>query len=520
MAQKKKFKTTEPLQADPWLAWCSPVYKSEAQDWLLDFPEVRQEFERAPTEYLESMRESCVAKYLLEAADEISDKSREILPEVPDVKAHPIPAFEYLRIYTGEVSYYTGDQVVVLLPQLLEDNPFHCNLFRNLLMLAVAWPHKQAVNQLKELAPNVIRFLMAAHRFLQKKIALANTMGLKRTVKKLENADKSLCMIELTGDMDKDAKQLFLVKRITPDDFRIAMRSAFKLDREATVEINNGEQTAPLPQSANENAELLKTIDAKTDKLLSNQESHSTKLDAVDSKSNEIQAAANRAAANSKGAKAAAEQAAQSMVGLPAAIAEVKSEVTDAKVAAEDARAEAAKAAKRPTTVVNAQPGSTVNVVKPPRTDKGGTHTPTPRGWRQQADMVKDFSRYAKKIRGKIYGKMTLEKVKDWEKRYPDETRREPKSGYHAKLRNTPNPSAEIKNDYWASAANWNDYWRRHNNAFTTWLKDNPNGDHALFRKTWERPGKIVHMSDTDKTMRYGTNTFNIDSLDDDDIDA
>lgn len=243
------------------------------------------------------------------------------------------------------------------------------------------------------------------------------------------------------------------------------------------------------------------------------------KIDAQQAKVNETQAAANLAAKNSAEAKRAAEQIAQTTAGLPAAIAEVKAEAAGAKVAAEGARTAAEKGAKKPTTVINAQPGATVNVVKPPRTDAGGTHGKTARGWRTQADVAADFSKQTKKIGGRWYGKVTEATVKDWENRYPNEARRERKSGYHAGLRNEPNPTPETKKAYYAAAANWNDYWRKHNEAFNAWLKANLNGDHATFLKTWKRPGKTVHRNDTDKTMRYGADTSLPDALDSGDFD-
>lgn len=156
---------------------------------------------------------------------------------------------------------------------------------------------------------------------------------------------------------------------------------------------------------------------------------------------------------------------------------------------------------------------------KRPRCDKGGKHCKTPRGWKAQREVAADFSRAAKKIRGKWYGQVTVARVKDWETRYPDKNKSESKSGYHAGMRNTANPTPEIKNAYIEAAASWNDYWKKHNEAFHTWLKTNPQGDHATFLKMWERPGKTVHRNDTDKTMRYGADTALHDALDSGDFD-
>lgn len=154
------------------------------------------------------------------------------------------------------------------------------------------------------------------------------------------------------------------------------------------------------------------------------------------------------------------------------------------------------------------------------RSDSGKPHRRTPRGWRRQEDVAADFSKQTKKIGGKSYGGVTVERVKDWERRFPNETKREPKSGYHAGLRNTANPTPEIKRDYFNAAANWNEYWRLHNEAFPAWLEENPGGSHSDFLKIWERPGKTVHRNDTDKTMRYGADTQFIDSLDDGAMDG
>ncbi len=154
------------------------------------------------------------------------------------------------------------------------------------------------------------------------------------------------------------------------------------------------------------------------------------------------------------------------------------------------------------------------------RCDKGGKHRKTPRGWKSQREVAADFSRSEKKIRGKWYGRVTVRLVKDWESRYPDETKRERKGGYHAGMRNTANPTPEIKNAYFEAAAKWNDYWKTHNAAFLAWLKKNPNGDHGTFLKTWERPGKTVHRNDTDKTKRYGEDTSLSDWLDSGDFDG
>lgn len=144
------------------------------------------------------------------------------------------------------------------------------------------------------------------------------------------------------------------------------------------------------------------------------------------------------------------------------------------------------------------------------RSDKGKPHKKPSNTWRKQAEVADDFSKSAKEISGKWYGKMTLEKVKDWETRYPDETKHEKKSGYYAKMRTDP----DLKKEYWDAAGNWNEYWRQHNIAFKKWLRQHPKSDHEHFRKNWLPPGKTVHMSDTDKTTRYGMDTSLMNRLD------
>lgn len=161
------------------------------------------------------------------------------------------------------------------------------------------------------------------------------------------------------------------------------------------------------------------------------------------------------------------------------------------------------------------------NITNPTtRADKGKQHKKTPRGWRKQADVAADFSIGAQKIRGAWYKKVGVAKVKDWETRYPDETKRESKSGYHAQMRKDTKYKTDAPGGYWEAVANWNNYWKKHNEAFRAWLKENPKGDHATFLKIWERPGKTVHMNDTDKTMRYGADTSLSNSLDSGEFDS
>lgn len=121
-------------------------------------------------------------------------------------------------------------------------------VFAKLEEIKKAWPHPAAVERLKTVAKDFVRLLLAVQGLGKEKIAQAKADGRTDAVKKLEKAYKDFCMIDLTGDIDKDAEQLFLVKKITPDAFRAAMRSAFKLDREATDEINGAVNAMPTPQ--------------------------------------------------------------------------------------------------------------------------------------------------------------------------------------------------------------------------------------------------------------------------------
>ena len=169
-------------------------------------------------------------------------------------------------------------------------------------------------------------------------------------------------------------------------------------------------------------------------------------------------------------------------------------------------------AANKPTTIVI--------VAKPPRTDKGKAHGKAARGWRTQEEMVADFSKSAKKIRGKTYGLMTLDKVKDWETRYPDETKRESKSRYHAQMRR----DSALKTEYWEAAQRWNEYWEAFCSQYRKHLETDPGCDVAQFRRIHFQPpttkNATVHRSDTDKTKRYGADTSLSNSLDSGNFDG
>ena len=231
MAIKKAKPSKEVAQKslpNPWRTWCNPTDVDNAD---------RQYFLDNQEELLSSIKNFSPA-LLLDAAREITFAADEIVPGAPDIENHPVQALEILNICTDEIGL-DGGRCLVPLKNILDENPFHCNLYKTLKWITAAWPLPEVVKQLKDLTPNMIRLLMAAQKLGRKKVELAETMKLKESSAKLTKAYKTFCMIELTGDIEKDAEQLFLEKRITPDDFRVAMRSAFKLDRDATKEINN-----------------------------------------------------------------------------------------------------------------------------------------------------------------------------------------------------------------------------------------------------------------------------------------
>ena len=178
---------------------------------------------------------------LRNARDAVSKVADEIDSETFDAKESPVKKLAELEFKTSE--YNTRP----FSPFIDENNPYETwsvsfllgeKLFRVLKRISVVGALPEAVEKLKDLAQKLICLLMAGKKFFTKKIELAKAKGFESAAEKLEEARKEFCMIELTGDIDTVAKRLFLERQITPDKFLAAMRRAFRLDREATDEIN------------------------------------------------------------------------------------------------------------------------------------------------------------------------------------------------------------------------------------------------------------------------------------------
>ena len=229
MASKKRKpqgKATTKPQSDSWLKWCAPAQGADVQRFLVN-PD-------AVPEPLAICDELFGTDELFYARLVISNAANDIIPEAHDAAAHPVPALESLEVNSERQFTLSRifEQTVCILKRISE-----------------VWPHPKAVDRLKNLANELVQLLCAAQEFERKKIELAITMNYKSAAAKIEKAYKNFCMIELTGDIDTDTKRLFLERKITPDDFRAAMRRAFMLDRQATEEINSGsEAISLLPQ--------------------------------------------------------------------------------------------------------------------------------------------------------------------------------------------------------------------------------------------------------------------------------
>ena len=224
---RNKNRTAQNKISDPWHVWCDTKGGIDRQTSL-----------ESIDDRLSAMRGSSVVDCIRAAIDDISVAARNIVPEVPNYQKYSVDSLEDLRIYTDECDMDGGRRVVPL-KNLLDENPFHENLSRHIEKISEAWPHEDAVEQLKRLSDQLIPFLYAVRSFGRKKIALAKNMGLVTAVEQLEKAYDSFCMIELTDDIEEDARRLFIERKITPYEFRVAICWAFELDREATEELNN-----------------------------------------------------------------------------------------------------------------------------------------------------------------------------------------------------------------------------------------------------------------------------------------
>ena len=228
MANKKRKpqgKATPKPQSDPWLNWCAPARGADVQRFL-DNAEVLPE----PLAICDALFD---ADELFYARLVISNAADDIIPEVHDAEAHPVPALESLEV---------NSEIQFTLDRISEQT------FCILKHISEVWPHPKAVERLKNLANELVQLLYAMKEFGHKKIELATTMKRKNAAAKLEKAYGDSCMIGLAGDINTDAKRMFLEQKITPDEFRAAMRRAFLLDRQATKEINQSEEETPQPQ--------------------------------------------------------------------------------------------------------------------------------------------------------------------------------------------------------------------------------------------------------------------------------
>ena len=225
--QKPQGKATTKPQSDPWLKWCAPAQGADVQRFL-------DNAETVP-EPLASCDALFDADELFYARLVISNAADDIIPEAHDAEAHPVPALESLEVNSEK--QFTLNRI--------SEQTFYI-----LKHISEVWPHPKAVERLKNFANVLVQLLYAAQEFGRKKIELATTMKRMDAAAKLGKAYKDFCMIDLTGDIDTDAKRLFLERKITHDEFRAAMRRAFALDRQATKEINaNGETQAFMPNA-------------------------------------------------------------------------------------------------------------------------------------------------------------------------------------------------------------------------------------------------------------------------------
>ncbi len=238
--QKPQGKTSSTSQSDPWEVWWEFVCVDEVD---------RQAYLENQTGFVNEIK-AFDTRSLRNARDVVSEEADEIDSETFDAKEKPVKNLAELEFKTGE---YNKDQFGTYID---EDNPYEIRsvryfldkrLFRVLKRISVVDALPEAMEKLKDLAHTLIGLLMAGRKFFTKKIELANAIELESAAEKLEDARKKFCMIELTGDIDKDAKRLFLERHITPNEFRAAMLRALKLDWDATEEINNEGDAINLP---------------------------------------------------------------------------------------------------------------------------------------------------------------------------------------------------------------------------------------------------------------------------------
>jgi len=151
--------------------------------------------------------------------------AQEIIPEIADIKAHPLPSLESLEATPPEWTHKKT------LGQLSEE------IFKQLQTEQVAKAYFKA-ERLEDFFTTWLLFIEAALELTAKKIAVAQCLGYRKTAAKFKQAIKPLPPTRFTRDKDIRAIARRLAETITPDGFRIALRGAFKVDAEATAEIN------------------------------------------------------------------------------------------------------------------------------------------------------------------------------------------------------------------------------------------------------------------------------------------
>ena len=248
--RKRSSNTARCLKADPWVKWCVPAQGAEGQGLILEYG-------------LDDEMPVCDWPLDgIEFTNAISDAANDIVPdEEPDIKKHPIPELESLRIgYSVSPMSVCGETQAFTMSEMLE------RIFNTLKILKDVWPHPKAVGRLKDLARKLVGLLSEAKELGRKKIELACAMKHIDAEAQLEKAYANLCMTDLTGDIDTDAERLFIVEKITPERFRAAMRRAFMLDKQATKEINSKPKTIrPQPSTTMTETDLRTLLEKAVD---------------------------------------------------------------------------------------------------------------------------------------------------------------------------------------------------------------------------------------------------------------
>ncbi len=240
--QKSQGKVASKPQSDPWLKWCAPAQSAGVQRYFAN-PEER--LGMSINDYLDCIEISNPFEILSSAQRTISDATKGInLPKLEEITIpHVLDVEDEDGTSLGNIPIFEN-----VLTKRLTLFEIADKVFSKLEKLKAAWPHQDAVERVKNTAKEFVRFLLAVYKLEQEKITQAKALGCIETATKLEKAYKDFCIIELTGDIDTDAKRLFLERKITPDEFRVAMRRAFSLDRQATEKINQTEEGTFQPQ--------------------------------------------------------------------------------------------------------------------------------------------------------------------------------------------------------------------------------------------------------------------------------